>query len=153
MSKSTPKYIIWNVTRSHDHHYPVIMSANGKPCLNEAVKRKASLQLSIDRFLDAAYQGSAQVETRQITEAEFRKKFPRYPVNAGPKKKAVPKTKKATFHKGQKVFVNAGVSGKCEGTFEGYDEGNLSYLVYVTITKGPHKGALCRYDQKHITAR
>ena len=145
MSKSTPKYIIWNVTRSHDHHYPVIMSANGKPCLNEGVKRKASLQLSIDRFLDAAYQGSEQVETRQITEAEFRKKFPRYPVNAGPKKK--PKFKADT-----NVTVDAGVWGKCQARVERRDS-EQEGLYYLTITKGPHKGTTGRWDEKHITAR
>ena len=147
MSKITPKYIIWLVTRSHDHHYPVIMSANGKPCLNEGVKRKASLQLSIDRFLDAAYMGSAHVETRQITEAEFRKKFPRYPVNAGPKKKA----KGKEFPKGTKVTVSAGAWGKCEAVVIGM--GTKPEFRKVRITADTFKGHEGVWDIKDMKTR
>lgn len=139
------KYVLWLVTRAHDHHYPVIMSANGKPCLNEPVKKKAALLLSMERFLDAAYKGSEQVEIRTITEVEFRKKFPKFPVNAGPKKKA-------KFKAGAKVTVDAGVWGKCQATVKEQDPKH-EYLYYLTITKGPHKGQTGRYDETHITAR
>lgn len=148
---SAPKYILWLVTRAHDHHYPVIMSANGKPCLNEPVKKKAALLLSMERFLDAAYKGSEQVAIRSIPEAEFRKKFPKFPVNSGPKKKAAPKTKAVTFRKGQKVTVNAGVWGKCNAVVLG--NGTAPDTVKLVISSGKHNKATGSWDKADITPR
>jgi hypothetical protein len=141
---SAPKYILWLVTKAHDYHYPVIMSHNAKPCLNEPVRRKASLRQSMERFLDAAYKGSEQVEIREITEAAFREKYPEFPVNAGPKKKL-------KFEPGAKVTVDAGVWGKCQATV--FDKVAKRNLYILTITKGPHKGRTGSFDPKHITAR
>ena len=143
------KYVLWLVTRAHDHHYPVIMSHNGKPCLNEPVKKKGDLLLSMERFLDAAYKGSEQVEIRTITEVEFRKKFPKFPVNAGPKKKTAPKA--VTFRKGQKVTVNAGVWGKCNAVVLG--NGTAPDTVKLVISSGKHNKATGSWDKADITAR
>jgi transcription antitermination factor NusG len=145
------KYTLYLVTRSATHHYPVIMSHNGKPCLNEPVKKKAVLQLSMERFLDAAYKGSEQVGIVRLSEAEFRKQHPKFPVNAGPKKKAT-KAKEASFRKGQKVKVDAGIWGKCEAVVKERDP-KFEDLYYLTITKGAHKGSTGRYDHRHITPR
>ena len=149
---SKPKYVLYLVTRNATHHYPVIMSANGKPCLNEPTKRKDVLRTSMERFLDAAYNGSEQVGIVQLTEAEFRKKHPKFPVNAGPKKKAAPKAKEVTFRKGQKVTVDAGIWGKCEAVVKEQDP-KFEDLYYLTITKGAHKGQTGRYQVRNITPR
>ena len=140
---STPKYILWLVTRSHDHHYPVIMSHNAKPCLNEPVRRKASLRQSMERFLDAAYKGSEQVEIREIAEAAFREKYPEFPVNAGPKKKGKP------FPIGAEVIISAGVWGKCKGQVIG--PGTRPSYRTCRITHGKHKGSEGVWTTRDLT--
>ena len=144
------KYTLYLVTRSATHHYPVIMSHNGKPCLNEPVKKKAVLQLSMERFLDAAYKGSEQVGIVRMSEAEFRKLHPKFPVNAGPKKKAT-KAKEASFRKGQKVTVNAGVWGKCNAVVLG--NGTAPDTVKLVITSGKHNKATGSWDKADIIPR
>ena len=128
------KYVLYLVTRNATHHYPVIMSANGKPCLNEPTKRKDVLRTSMERFLDAAYNGSEQLRIVQLTEAEFRKLHPKFPVNAGPKKKA----KGQPFPKGAKVSISASAWGKCEAVVIGM--GTKPEFRKVRITAGGHKG-------------
>lgn len=144
------KYTLYLVTRSATHHYPVIMSHNGKPCLNEPVKKKAVLQLSMERFLDAAYKGSEQVGIVRLSEAEFRKLHPKFPVNAGPKKKAT-KAKEASFRKGQKVTVNAGVWGKCNAVVLG--NGTAPDTVKLVITSGKHNKATGSWVKADIIPR
>jgi len=144
------KYTLYLVTRSATHHYPVIMSHNGKPCLNEPVKKKAVLQLSMERFLDAAYKGSEQVGIVRLSEAEFRKQHPKFPVNAGPKKKAT-KAKEASFRKGQKVTVNAGVWGMCHAIVLG--NGTAPGTVKLAISSGKHNKATGSWPKADITPR
>lgn len=83
------KYTLYIVTRDQDHHYPVLIGNNGKPVLNEPVSRASKLQKSWDRLIAAVYAG--ETTTVKISEKEFKKKFPKFPVNAGKKKTTKPK--------------------------------------------------------------
>jgi hypothetical protein len=90
---SSATYTIWIVTRSRDHHYPVIMANNGKAILNEPVNRAAKLQKSAENLRAEFVFGFVPI--RRITEAEFKAKFPRFAPNKGGKKKTTKTTKKA----------------------------------------------------------
>ena len=139
------KYILWLVTRSHDHHYPVIMSANGKPCLNEPVRRKASLRQSMERFLESAWHDPQPVEIREVSEEEFRLKFPKFPVNAGPKRKG----KDIPYPVGAEVIIEAGVWGKVKGQVIG--PGTKPSYRKCRITHGKHKGHEGLWTTKALT--
>lgn len=78
------KYTLYIVSRSENHHYPVLMGNNGKPVLNEPVSRALKIERSWDRLVAAVFGGEARCE--RISEKEFKKKFPKFPVNAGKKK-------------------------------------------------------------------
>ena len=54
---AAPKYTLYIVSRSRDHHYPVLMANNGKVALNEPSGRAAKLEISAQRFLDACSEG------------------------------------------------------------------------------------------------
>lgn len=80
------KYTIYLVSRSATDHYTRIMANNGKPTLNESVRRVATLVEGVRRFLTAIRLD--QYEVVKVTHTEFKKKFPKYARNAGPKRKA-----------------------------------------------------------------
>lgn len=90
---SSATYTIYIVTRSRDHHYPVIMANNGKAILNEPVNRAKKLYTSAENLLCDAKAG--HVPVIRITEAEFKAKFPQFAPNKGGKKKTTNTTKKA----------------------------------------------------------
>jgi len=79
------KYTYYIVTRSRDHHYPVLMANNGKAALNEPCRRAGNIEQSLLRFADAILFGEVTVE--RIDEKEFKEKFPRYTPNKGGRKK------------------------------------------------------------------
>lgn len=91
------KYTLYIVTRSARHHYPVLMANNGKAMLNEPVTQKQTLRDSAkglwramvteDTFCDGYH--FAIVE---ISEQDFKAKFPKYAKNAGPKRVKKPIT-------------------------------------------------------------
>jgi hypothetical protein len=78
------KYTYYIVTRSADHHYPVLMANNGKQALNEPVKRRYDLNRAVHKLLIASE--SYEVDVVEIAEADFKKKFPQFAKNSGPKK-------------------------------------------------------------------
>lgn len=90
---SSATYTIYIVTRSRDHHYPVIMANNGKAILNEPVNRAKKLEDSAIKFTLAAARG--EVASVRITEADFRAKFQQFAPNKGGKKKSTNTKKKA----------------------------------------------------------
>ena len=159
IAKETPKYTLYIVSRSRDHHYPVLMANNGKVALNEPSGRAAKLEISARRFIDACSEGYTTIE--RITEADFKAKYHSFAPNKGGKKKAEkdhwvldnpstkPKPRTQPFKKGDKVVVNAGVWGKCKATVmrRGLHEGDWR----VRITEGPHKGHEGTWDQMDIT--
>lgn len=79
------KYTYYIVTRSRDHHYPVLMANNGKAALNEPCRRAVNIEQSLLRFADAIRCGEVAME--RITEKDFKEKFPRYAPNVGGRKK------------------------------------------------------------------
>lgn len=95
---STPKYTFYIVSRGRDHHYPVLMANNGKAALNEPVRRAKIVLRSFMRFRDAIM--NHEMNVTFIKEADFKKKFPTYAPNKGPKCKAA--TKKAITQKTKK---------------------------------------------------
>ena len=146
------------MSRNRDHHYPVLMANNGKAALNEPSGRAAKLEISAQRFIDAAKGNDVAVE--RITEAAFKAKFPRFAPNKGGKKanpKAVEqafdpkhrsKPKPVAFKKGDKVVVNAQVWGQCKAVV--LREGGHKDLWRVRITAGPHKGHEGTWHQSYI---
>lgn len=79
-------YTLYIVSRNANHHYPVLMANNGKKMLNEPVKRARTL---IDSFNNLGFAFHYDdVAVVQITEKEFRAKFPKFARNAGPKKRS-----------------------------------------------------------------
>ena len=143
---AAPKYTLYIVSRSRDHHYPVLMANNGKVALNEPSGRAAKLEISAQRFLDACSEGYTTIE--RITEADFKAKYPSFAPNKGGKKKADSKPRTQPFKKGDKVVVNASAWGKCKATVmrRGLHEGDWR----VRITEGPHKGHEGTWDQLDI---
>ena len=83
------KYTYYIVTRSRDHHYPVLMANNGKAMLNEPCKRAVKIERTIERIADAVRLGDIAVV--RITEKEFRKRYPRFAPNKGGRKSHKPK--------------------------------------------------------------
>jgi hypothetical protein len=78
----------WYLIRSVRGVRPKLVANNGKPCLNETVNRANKLERSLARYHRALLAG--RVATVRITDVQFRKRFPKYPANAGK-----PKTPKA----------------------------------------------------------
>lgn len=155
---AAPKYTLFIVSRSRDHHYPVLMANNGKVALNEPSGRAAKLEISAQRFLDACSEGYTTIE--RITEADFKAKYPSFAPNKGGKKapkhpwvldkpasKAKPRTQ--PFKKGDKVVVNAGVWGKCKATV--LRRGTFEDDYRLRITEGKHKGHEGVWHQMDIT--
>lgn len=147
-----PKYTLYVVSRSADHHYPVIMANNGKACLNEPVKRRAKMLESAERFLSAALDGSEGVRVECMSEAAFRERFPRFAPNLGGRPAKTAKTKGVkTFKRGDKVVVKAGNWGTCNATV--IRKGEREDLWRLRITSGAHTGHTGLWSAKDITAR
>lgn len=136
------QYTWYIVTRSRNEHYPVLVANNGKIPFNEVVNHASVLERGLKRLDQAHYTGDVAIV--RISEVDFRKKFPKFAKNAGPKKKAAPKApapkpdKPARlFAKGNKVKVDAGVWGTVRALVLGYGKNGLVRLL---ITHGKHKG-------------
>ena len=143
---SNPKYTFYIVSQAIDHHYPVLMSNNGKVALNEPVGRAAKLEHSAQRFVNAAEAG--EVAVVRISEADFRAKFPKFAPNKGGKKKAAKDAPKEVFKKGDKVNVKAGVWGICKAVV--LKKGRFDHWQ-LRITHGPHKGHDGSWSKQDIT--
>ena len=79
------KYTYYIVTRSRGHHYPVLMSNNGKAMLNEPCKRGGKIERTIGRLMEAVRLGD--IDVIRITEKDFRARYPHYAPNKGGRKK------------------------------------------------------------------
>ena len=78
-------YTYYVVTRNADDHYPVLVARNKKIPLNESVKRTRVLEKAINNLEEAFTFG--RVAVVRITHTEFKKLYPKFAKNAGPKKK------------------------------------------------------------------
>lgn len=78
-------YTYYVVTRNADDHYPVLVARNKKIPLNESVGRANRIENAINNLADAFAYGD--VDVVRITHAEFKKLYPKFAKNAGPKKK------------------------------------------------------------------
>ncbi len=143
---AAPKYTLYIVSRSRDHHYPVLMANNGKVALNEPSGRAAKLEISAQRFLDACSDGYTTIE--RITEADFKAKYPSFAPNKGGKKaKAEPPIQ--PFKKGDKAVVNDDHWGKCKATVLRVGLHNKRY--WLRITEGEYKGYKGVWEASEIT--
>lgn len=87
-TKPLPPLYTWYLIKGAKGIRPKLIANNGKPTLNEAVTRAAKLERSINRYHRAVQQG--RVAVIRISEAQFRKRFPRFPRNAGAPNSAKP---------------------------------------------------------------
>lgn len=80
-----PSYTHVVVSFAADDHRSFLISKNGKLAGNESVKNAKDLTQFLSRYINAVQLG--KVEIVKMDAEEFRSKYPKFPLNAGPKRK------------------------------------------------------------------
>ena len=79
------KYTLYIVKFGPRDHRPYLIASNGKVILNEPCKRAIDIENTYANLCAAIRLD--EVEVVRITVEAFRKKFPQFPANSGPKAK------------------------------------------------------------------
>ena len=79
------KYTLYIVRFGPRDHRPYLLAGNGKPILNESCVRPIDIENTFANLCGAIRLD--EVEVVHITVEAFRKRFPSFPKNSGPKPK------------------------------------------------------------------